>query len=340
MYWKIVTHIWSYLPIGQEVSYTRRIFGFLLVISAVVIYFGHLAKRRRLFRFGLGCGVSVLVLWGCLYLTRPAWLRIAAQASVPTPACGEIAWTARAAGLETAEVDLRIHDEFVDHLVLVRIDPHRYRFAVHWDPSGSRTAEDWQRELGAAVVVNGSYFGQTENDPLTPLRSAGKAFGPTEYQSDHGAFVTDGTHVEIIDLRQINVFKAISPYPEAMVSYPLLIDANGENRARETKVWLASRNFVGIDKAGRVVIGTTQTGFFTLHRLGEFLKTAPLGLQVALNLDGGPLVSQVVKAGGFTRQFHGKAEMTNDSDVLRALWHAHIDPPSPLPVVLVAVPIS
>ena len=339
MYWKLVTHLWNYLPIGDEVSYSRRIFGSLLVLSLAAICIGRFFKRPRIFRFGVILCVSVLVLWGYLYVTRPAWLRIAAQPVVPAPTFGEINWVTRAPGLESAEVDLRVKDEVVDHVVFVRLDPHRYRFSVHWDPGGSRTAEDWQRELDAAVVVNGSYFG-TRNEPLTPLRLAGRPAGPAVYESDHGAFVTDGERVDIIDLRHQDVFKAIGAYPEAMVSYPLLIDANGENRARETKVWLASRNFIGLDRVGRVVIGTTQTGFFTLHRLGEFLKAAPLGLRVALNFDGGPLVSQVVHAGRFTREFHGKAEMTNNSDVLRALWHAHVDPPSPLPIVLVAVPIN
>jgi hypothetical protein len=80
-------------------------------------------------------------------------------------------------------------------VVLTRLDPHRYRFSVHWDPSASRLAEDWQRELGAEVVVNGSYFGQ-DNVPLTPLRISGKAAGPATYQSTHGAFVADGERVE------------------------------------------------------------------------------------------------------------------------------------------------
>jgi hypothetical protein len=339
MYWKFITHILSYLPIGEEVSYTRRIFGCLLVVSAAALCLGYLLRRRWLTRFGAGFGVSVLLIWGCLYLARPPWLRIAGQSLVPLPTFGKIDWTTRAPGLDTADLDLHVNDEVVDHVVFVRLDPRYYKFSVHYDPTGSRTAEDWQRELGATVVVNGSYFGQT-NVPLTPLRSAGKSLGPADYQSDHGAFVTDGSQVAIIDLRQKDVLKAIAPYADAMVSYPLLIDANGGNRARETKVWLASRNFIGIDNSGRVVIGTTQTGFFTLHRLGEFLKKAPLGLRVALNFDGGPLVSQVVQAGGFSRQFHGKAEMTNDTDVLRALWHAHVDPPSPLPIVLVAMPVQ
>jgi hypothetical protein len=225
--------------------------------------------------------------------------------------------------------------EVVDHMVLVRLDQRLYRFTVHWDPTATRTAEDWQRELGAAVVVNGSYFGQ-DHAPLTPLRLSGRSAGPQSYQSSHGAFVTDGNHVDILDLRDHDVWQAIGGYPDAMVSYPMLIDAKGGNRAVESKGWLAARNFIAIDESGRVVLGTTETGFFTLHRLGDFLK-ATLDLRVALNFDGGPLVSQVVRAGDFARSFHGKDEISDCWDVLRVFCQDHFETPWTLPVVLVAV---
>jgi len=106
-------------------------------------------------------------------------------------------------------------------------------------------------------VVNGSYFGE-DHVPLTPLRLSGKAAGPTSYQSIHGAFVAKGAHVEILDLRNQDTFKAIDAYPEAMVSYPLLIDPSGANRAVESKDWLASRNFVALDQKGTRCLGTTE----------------------------------------------------------------------------------
>ena len=62
-----------------------------------------------------------------------------------------------------------------------------------------------------------------------------------------------------------------------MVSYPLLLDEAGEVRAPATREWLASRTFIALDGEGRVVVGTTRSGFFTLRRLGEYLKASPLG---------------------------------------------------------------
>ena len=339
MPWKMQSLLWKFLPADRAVNLSLYIFGTLLALMLVVYVGGRFLKRRWLSRVAAAVAGLVLLSWGLLLVTRPAWLRIALQADVPMPTASTLRWETRAPGLDTAELELRVGDSVVDHMVLVRLDPQLYRLSVHWDPSGTRIAEDWQHELDAAVVVNGSFFGD-DFVPLTPLRTSGRPAGPDSYQSTHGVFVANGSHVEILDLKDRDVFQAIGKFPEAMVSYPLLIDANGENRAVESKVWLASRNFVALDASGRVVLGTTETGFFTIHRLGEFLKASPLGLRCALNFDGGPLVSQVVHAGQFSRAFHGKAEISNGSDVLRVFWHEHFGRSWTLPIVLVAVPVA
>jgi len=339
MAWKLQALLWKFLPVDRDVSFTVRIFGLLLVLSVLAFAAGWFFRRRWMVRGAAGFAVLVVVAWTLLVALKPAWLRIAAQPVVPIPATSAYNWRTQAPGLETADLELKVGDELVDRMVLVRLNPQRYRLSVHWDPKASRTAEDWQRELGASVVVMGSFFSE-KYVPLTPVRFAGQSAGPADYQSSHGAFVADGARVEILDLRDRNVSQAIGEYPEAMVSYPLLIDPKGENRAAESKGWFASRSFVAIDESGRVVLGTTRTGFFTLRRLGEFLKASPLGLRAALSLDGGPGVGQVVHAGNFTRNFHGTAEMSNDSDVLRAFLHAHSGVNWTLPIVLVATPVT
>ena len=337
--WKLQSLLWKFMPADRAVTLTGRVFGLLLVLSLAAFLIDWLGRRRWLSRTAVILAAMVLFAWGMLLVTRPAWLVIATQPVVPMPTVSPFHWETRSPGLETADVDLRVDDVVVDHLVLTRLDPLRYHLSVHWDPTASRTAEDWQRELGAAVVVSGSYFGDSFA-PLTPIRISGRPAGPSTYESTHGAFVVKGENAAVIDLQKRDVIQAIADYPEAIVSYPLLIDPEGVNRAVESKEWLASRNFVGIDTSGRVIFGTTETGFFTLHRLGDFLKAAPLGLRVALNFDGGPLVSHVVRAGGFARDFHGKAEMSNGADVLRAFWHAHLERPWTLPIVVTAKQVA
>lgn len=42
--------------------------------------------------------------------------------------------------------------------MLAGIDPALYRFQVHNAPAGNRELDDWMKETGAVLVINGSYF--------------------------------------------------------------------------------------------------------------------------------------------------------------------------------------
>ena len=323
-------------PLETTASFTVRIFGGALALCALVAIAAMLLRSRRLSRAAAAGAALVAAGWATLHVTRPDWLRYALATPVAIPRSDFGGWTTRAPGLETGDIDLSIDGRWVDHVALCRLDPRRYRFSVHWDGSRSRTVEDWQRTLDAAVVINGSYF-LPEGAPQTPLRMNGRAAGPTRYASTHGAFVA-GDEAAILDLRGSDVFAAIGPFPEAMVSYPLLLDQAGDVRAPEAREWLASRSFVALDRDGRVILGTTRTGFFTLRRLGEYLKTSPLGIRIALNFDGGPVASQMVKTPAFERVVVGSAEITDGGDVARAFYQAHRRSHWTLPIVLAAAP--
>ena len=100
--------------------------------------------------------------------------------------------------------------------------------------------------------------------------------------------------------------------------------------------WLANRSFVGEDGAGRILLGTTKEAFFSLDRLATFLKAAPLGLTVALNLDGGPVACQAVKIPDYRGPFCGRWETQKKGDQIKLLgWRFGT---WALPVVLAVVP--
>ena len=324
-------------PLETAASFTLRIFAGGIAFCALVAIAALLLRRTRLAKIATAGALLVAGGWGFLHATKPAWLRAALATPVPVPRSDFGGWTARAPGLETGDVELTIDGTWIDHIALCRLDARRYRFSVHWDGTGSRTVEDWQRALGATLVINGSYF-LPDGSPQTPLRMDGRAAGPARYTSIHGAFVAaDG--VAILDLKGKDVMPAIAPFPQAMVSYPLLLDESGEVRAPPSRDWLASRTFIALDNEGRVVVGTTRSGFFTLRRLGEYLKASPLGLRVALNFDGGPIASQIVKADAFERVTLGNAEITDGGDVARVWWQAHRTSRWHLPIVLAATPV-
>ncbi len=313
-------------------SYTLRFVGggiVVLLLAAIL-----LRRRRLLAGVAAGGVVALAALWIGLYALRPRWL-VGALAERRGATTGELAWTTRAPGLETADLPIAVRGEVVDSIALVRIDPARYTLAVHWDRDATRTAEDWQRALGAAVVINGSYF-EPDGTPSTPLQIDHRPLGPRDYTSTHGALVI-GDRVDIVDLRGRDVATALAPYRDAMVSYPLLV-TDGTTRATGHDDWFANRTFVAFDRGDRLVIGTARTGFCSLPRLGDVLLHAPLDLRIALNLDGGPIASQVVAVGAWQRAVHGNAEVTGDGDLLRLEYQEHHAAPVRLPIVLAIVP--
>ncbi|MEI9904063.1 MAG: hypothetical protein WDN06_08800 [Asticcacaulis sp.] len=90
------------------------------------------------------------------------------------------------------------------------------------------------------------------------------------------------------------------------------------------------------DGAGRIVIGSTREAFFSLDREAEFLRVALPDLKVALNLDGGPVACQSVRAGGIHRLHIARWEAQEDHGTAKML-NLPVGM-SEMPIVLVATP--
>jgi hypothetical protein len=231
---------------------------------------------------------------------------------------GAFTWRTLAPGFEVAELPVIAQGTEVDRIALARVAPDRFRFVVRNQPAATRTVDDWMRALGAVLVVNGSYFTR-HGTPDTPLVSAGTRLGPPHYVANHGAFVATRNAVRVHDLAGTDWHLALQGAEDAMVSFPLLVGASPADRVHADWRWLANRNFVGQDSAGRIIFGTTKDAFFSLDRLAAFLRAAPLDLTVALNLDGGPVASQGIALGGFTRHTCGQWELNVRDGALELL---------------------
>lgn len=236
---------------------------------------------------------------------------------VPPVTPGELAWRRIAEGFEIADLPVMAKGQAVDDVLLARIDPERFRFEVRNAPDGDKDLDKWMAHLGAALVVNGSYYA-VDGSPDTPLVSNGVSLGPRDYDAKAGAFVTGTSFTGIRDLAHLDWKAAFLGAENAMVSYPLLV-MDGATRVARPSRWLANRSFVGIDKDGWVVIGTTRDAFFSLDRFARFLLDAPLRLTLALNLDGGPVASQGMSLNGFERRSVGRWEAQVEGDRVRLL---------------------
>ncbi|GGY77724.1 hypothetical protein GCM10011613_22870 [Cellvibrio zantedeschiae] len=242
-----------------------------------------------------------------------ASMRLALRSPDLPVVAGELKWQVLAEGFETAELSVLANGLEVDRIMLNRIDPKLYSFSVLNAPKGNRGLAEWESALPTAtLIVNGSYFDRY-GLPSTPFISEGRFLGIKPYDAKAGAFVADSENAAIVDLSgQMNWETAFKNAQNAMVSFPLLVGEDGQNHVHTASRWLANRTFVAQDRQGRVLVGTTADAFFSIHRLGEFLRTSPLDIKVALNLDGGPVACQSVRIGNFHRHFIAKWELQAD----------------------------
>lgn len=264
-------------------------------------------------------GTSVFVRYGgTVWIPvneRTAWLplsvRMALRRQPPAASPGPMTWREIAPGFEVASLPAMAEGREADRIELARIDPARWRFAVRNDPSGGRNLDRWMADTHAVLVINGSYYGR-DGGPDTPVVIDGAWRGPADYDARQGAFVSSPGAASIHDLAHQDWRTAFAGSQAAMVSYPLLIAEDGSSRAPVGSGWLANRSFIGQDRQGRVILGTTRGAFFSLDRLAAFLKAAPLDLKLALDLDGGPVACQGVDLAGYRRATCGRWELQVD----------------------------
>lgn len=230
-----------------------------------------------------------------------------ALGAAPVARPGDLQWHTLSVGFEVADLSAMVGEQDVDHVLLARIDPSHFRFVVRNASNGNKDLDQWMAQLGAALVVNGSYYARN-GVPDTPVISDGVPLGPRSYEAKAGAFVASPGFTGVLDLDHTAWQVAFHGADDAMVSYPLLV-VNGTTRVAHPSRWLANRSFVGQDGEGRVIIGTTTDAFFTLDRFAHFLLDAPIGLTSALNLDGGPVASQGISVNGFDRRTYGRWEL-------------------------------
>jgi hypothetical protein len=303
-------------------------FGLALAIGGLWLYAGAYGFHV-LFRHGANYWINVP-------LDDPrlsASMRLALSGPPPVTA-GPFEWRELRPGFEVAELPALAGDREVDRILLARIDPARFRFEVHNSPAGDRDLDQWMTKLGAALVINGSYYSRY-GTPVTPVLSGKLPLGPLEYNARAGAFVTSASFTGIRDLSRDDWHSVFRDADSAMVSFPLLVSEDAPRRAPPSR-WLANRSFVGQDRDGWIVLGTTSDAFFSLDRLGAFLRQAPLGLVLALNLDGGPVACQGIAIDGFERRTYGKWEVQVEGGNVQLLrWlYGSVE----MPIVLAVFP--
>ena len=274
---------------------------------------------------------------------RPSDVAATVIDGIPLP--GLVHWEERLPGFFTTSMDVLHHGELVDRLQLVRVNPERYGIDVHVDLA-RRTIEQWRYDLDAVAVVNGSYYkADPYGEPMTPTQSQGRRLDRTRgYESNNGALYAEPRDPGRPKAKVVSYPSTVSAddvieregYQTVVFSYPLLLDEQGRNRAVDRPLKRATRTFVAEDMDGHILLANTQGGFFSLRRLGRFLKQAhELKLKTALAMDGGPPSCMAVKAGAFEYVRYGQWEsLPNRLGQEVFAWHDENSGKWKIPIVI------
>jgi uncharacterized protein YigE (DUF2233 family) len=193
-------------------------------------------------------------------------------------------------GLSFAEIQVQHREAVVETLAVVRVDPAYNAFRVFHHAPQSITS--WQKEVGAPVVFNASYYSK-DGRPCGLILSNGNIVGPLRNPQMRGMFVAepkgmspDLPRATILDLIAAPVNPRNLPWTQGVQSFPLLLDTKGHIRVRSSEK-TAQRTVIATDRHGNILVINTAYGYFTLYDLARFLKSSSLEIDTALNLDGG-----------------------------------------------------
>lgn len=210
-----------------------------------------------------------------------------APSATPEPTPSE--WQQLQPGLERRILEVWQDGQYLDSLYILRLEPGYFHFKVAYDPQGL-TLENWQSQSGALIVVNGGFF-RLENETYLPTGLTiidGVPMG-TSYGDFGGMLAISGGIPELRWLAQ-QPYDPNEPLQSALQSFPILVKPGGElgfGPKHEDDVQ-ARRSLIAQDQADRILLMVAPQGSLTLHQLSAFLTDADLGIDLAINLDGGP----------------------------------------------------
>jgi len=219
-------------------------------------------------------------------------LTIAAEAVYALSSLADTGWRFLEAGLHVREIEVPANAERgSERLRIVRLGPSTFDIRIHYDPANPRTVSDWAAESGALLTVNGSYFSQESDrgfETIGLLVSDGQRWGsPLRDFAGMLAVRQDG-QVSVRWLRH-RPYDTAEPLTQALQSFPVLVKPGGIMGfpADGDDGTPARRTVVGQDSEGNLLFVLAPRGTMSLHELAVLLSEQGLGLDVALNLDGG-----------------------------------------------------
>lgn len=259
---------------------------------------------RKMWRLVIGClalagcqtAVSVPLPTPIMPASLPATPTLQPPTSTPSPVPSDTptlpppspdtGWETLSPGLERRIIRLEESGERPsENIYLLRLEPEQFDFRIGYRPGQPQPLAVWQAETDAFIVLNAGFF--TEEFAATGLIVVDGTASGVSYGDFAGMLaITDAGP----DLRWLaeRPYSPTESLQYALQSFPLLVKPGGALGFPDEDGNPARRTAVAMDGDGRFLIILTRQGNFTLHQLSRWLTESDLGLDITLNLDGGP----------------------------------------------------
>ncbi len=212
-------------------------------------------------------------------------------------------WEQLAPGIEWRGMSVPVQTEeaeFEAPVTMVRLAPAQVTIRVHYAPDAPATIRDWQMRLPfPAVIVNGGFF-------LEDGAAIGVLVSDGVHHNDEPGYQEWGGLFAVADGRADVRSHAQSPYhpgeafTQVVEGYPMLLDPGASPVLFESDpTRLAQRTVVAATTDGRILLMVIGVPGIPLANLREWLgaEAGSLGIDTALNLDGGRSTGLAVRAG-------------------------------------------
>ena len=160
------------------------------------------------------------------------------------------------------------------------------------DPSSPKTVHEWRNELGASLVINGSYFTEA-NEPsgyyaINGVQS-GNATCPTADPNGYtfGIYLDQGKLMTTYIPEIPETFSFCSSSVTGFASFPTIV-MNDQSMIAEDSGLKARRTMLATVQGGDQQIIITESGEVTLYDVAQWLIDQPETYELVGNLDGGP----------------------------------------------------
>jgi hypothetical protein len=238
---------------------------------------------------------------------RPTDPVLAAPAATPaTPAATaeppDSGWQPVAAGVELRRLRVPVRAGVPEaQITVARLDPAQVRFRVGYSPGQPLALSEWLGGAPPLALITGGFF--SESFESTALVISGGVAAGESYVGRGGMFAVDRAGAITIRSLADQPYDPAEPLDEAVQGWPILIKPGGEPAYTAGDPELARRSVVALDRDGRVLLFACSTSSLTLADTAAWLAASDMGIDAALNLDGGKSTALFVEGAANVEPF-------------------------------------